>query len=105
MAVNLQTPYKLDKVHLDYLYIDIEQTNEARTVIKARLRLYSQDPVTHVKVFGIESWDINIPHVAEFVTALAMQGDMRGVAANDHVAALVALLAETGTPLGSTTIA
>jgi len=104
MPVTLGTPYVLDKVHLDYLYIDIEQTDLANTAIKARVRLYAQDPVTKVKVFGTEMWDINIPNVAEFVTNLAMQNDMRGVEADNHVSALVALLVETGTSLGSTTV-
>lgn len=104
MPVNLGKPYTLDKVHLDYLYIDIEQTTDAKTSIKARVRLYAQDPITNVKTFGIETWDINIPNVAEFVINLATQNDMRGVAADNHVSALVALLVETNTSLGTTSV-
>lgn len=103
MPVNLGKPYTLDKVHLDYMYIDIEQTDTAKTTIKARVRLYAQDPVTKVKTFGNETWDINIPNVAEFVMNLAAQNDMRGVTANGYVESLVALLVEVGTPLGTTT--
>ena len=109
MPVILNTPYvpevpQYDKIHLDHLTITLEKTDYAKTQIQARVRMYyqGQDGVKH---FSSESKEIFINDAAAWVTQLAMQGDMRGVEADNHIKAIVALLVETQTTLGSTLVA
>lgn len=109
MPVLLTNPYvpevpQYDKIHLDHLTITLEKTDYAKTQIQARIRMYFQGE-DGVKHFSSESKEIFIDDAQAWVVQLAMQGDMRGVEADNHIKAIVALLVETQTNLGSTSVA
>jgi hypothetical protein len=108
MPVILNTPYvptvpQYDKVHLDHLTIMLEKTDYAKTQIQARVRMYYQGE-DGVKHFSSEHREIFIDDATSWVTQLAMGGDMRGVEADNHIKAIVALLVETMTDLGETQV-
>ncbi len=105
MSINLSVPYvpkvpQFDKIHLDFLNIVIEPTDYAKTSIVGRVRLYALNEQNE-KVFSQETWDINVSDAEQFATQLAIQSDMRGVVADQHIKSLVALLVETTTTLGN----
>jgi hypothetical protein len=109
MPVILNTPYvpsvpQYDKVHLDHLTIMLEKTDYAKTQIQARVRMYYQGE-DGVKHYSTEHKEIFIDDAGAWVMQLAMGGDMRGVEADNHIKAIVALLVETMTNLGTTTVA
>ncbi len=109
MPVILTTPYvptvpQYDKVHLDHLTITLEKTDYAKTQIQARVRMYYQGE-DGVKHFCPEHKEIVIDDAQAWVMQLAMQGDMRGVEADTHIKSIVALLVETQTNLGGTSVA
>jgi hypothetical protein len=109
MPVILNTPYvpsvpQYDKVHLDHLTIMLEKTDYAKTQIQARVRMYYQGE-DGVKHFCPEHKEIFIDDAGAWVLQLAGAGDMRGVEADNHIKAIVALLVETMTNLGTTTVA
>jgi hypothetical protein len=108
MPVILNTPIipavpEYDKVHLEHLIVTLEKTNYAKTQITAKLRPYYQDSNGN-KIFSTDAVDILIEDAEQWITQLALQGDMRGVEANDHIKAIVAFLVETKTNFGTTTI-
>lgn len=108
MPVILNTPYvptvpQYDKVHLDHLTITLEKTDYAKGQIQARVRMYHQGE-DGIKHYSSDHKEIFIDDAAVWVTQLAMEGDMRGVEADNHIKAIVALLVETNTNLGTTTV-
>jgi hypothetical protein len=110
MPVVLQTPYTptvptYDKIHLDHLTIVLEKTNYSKTSIQARVRPYYQDPVTMEKLFSPDSHEIYIDDADAWAYGLATNGDMRGAEAGGHIKAIVALLVETQTTLGTAIVA
>ena len=109
MPVTLNTPYvppapTYDKIHLDHLTITLERTDYAKTQIQARVRMYYQDPNTGVKTFSPDTKEVSILDAEQWVTNLAVQGDMRGVQAADAIKQIVALLVAAATDLGDTTV-
>lgn len=108
MPVVLQNPYvpavpSYDKIHLDHLTITLERTDYAKTQIQARVRPYYQD-AEGKKTFSPEAQEIFIDDADAWAAQLAGTGDMRGVTAGDHIKAIVGLLVDTRTDLGSTEI-
>jgi hypothetical protein len=109
MPVVLTTPYTptvptYDKIHLDHITIVLEKNNYAKTSIQARVRPYYQDPNTGEKTFSPDATEIYIDDAVQWAVNLAQVSDMRGIEAEGHIKAIVALLVETETSLGGTTI-
>lgn len=93
-----------DKVHMDNLVITSQQTDYAKTSVSARIRLYYQDPVTGIKTFSPEAQDIQIDDAEQWATQLAMQGNMGGVSAAQKIKDILALIVNTCTTYGATTV-
>lgn len=109
MPITLASPYapavpSFDRVHLDALTVALEKTDYAKTQIQARVRLYSQDPVSGVKTFSQEVREINITDAEAWAIGLAQQSDMRGVTAAGYIKEIVALLISTQTEFGSSVV-
>jgi hypothetical protein len=110
MPIVLQNPYTptvptYDKIHLDHMTVSLEKTVYAKTQIVARVRPYYQDPVTGEKSFSPDHREIVIDDAEAWAVQKAQTtGDMRGIEAANHIKAIVALLVETSTDLGSTTL-
>lgn len=110
MPVTLTTPVVLatppfSEVHMERLTVDLENTEYARTTITARIRLYYRDPITGLKTFALDHFDINIPDGEAWARELALKGDMRGIAAATEIKNILSLLVSTHTNWGNTTVA
>jgi hypothetical protein len=106
--VHLDTPYKppippFDKVHLESMTISLSVDQASVASIYGRLRPYGKT-AEGVKVFSDDVIDFNIGNAQEFAATLAMNGDMRGVEADEHLSQLVALIASAATTLGETSV-
>lgn len=109
MPIVLNSPYtpvvpSFDKIHLDSLVIALEKTEYAKAQIQARVRLYSQDPVSGIKTFSQEVREISIPDAEAWAISLAQQNDMRGLTAAGHIKEIVALLVATQTEFGNSIV-
>lgn len=106
MPVILNSPYvpptpTYDKIHLDHFTLTRERTDYSKTQIQARIRLYYQDPTTGKKHFSPDTRDIVVEDAEAWVLQLGQAGDLRGIASEEHIKNIVALLVETKTDLGS----
>lgn len=106
MPVILNSPYvppapAYDKIHLDSFTLTRQRTDYSLTQIQARIRLYYQDPATGKKYFSPDTRDIVIDDAEAWIVQLGQAGDLRGIAAEEHIKNIVALLVETKTDLGT----
>ena len=89
-----------DKLHLDQLIVQCEQTNDASARIYGSVRPYYIDELGNKK-FSAESYSFNIDNADTFASARAREfGDNSLLIANENLKDTVAIFASILTPFG-----